>query len=881
MSQLDVVGQLQQRFSAPLPEGSVRRIVVWFDAQGEFEEVFDTLAESGFDNPVQGGRRIGFLKAVDGSMFLTKRLLYRQDTSSDFVVYRKRSSTKLEGDWLADIGLYAECFQADYLSSLMEEMGASDAGGVREALSCYKAFFAAKDRIARFKACMPQATSADDIRAGMFAVVLGKVEPRTSALVRAYLMRLADEAARGAEGQTLAKLERYGARGAFETFLREKTGYEGSLDSLDTLSAHVLLTALSCTVPESVTRGLEGCIAAPYAQFCLVIVHDWMDTPEEDAQQVLFDLCRNVEKLSKLEHRFEQVPSSALLQSDIFPCLNETLAQSLMLSLAQGANRGDEARLVVQTRKNLKWYKRVSCYFDAIDAAVDMQEFHRLHIEGFHLSNAQEVWNAYGADWWQMDAAYRHFCVAYELCVRDASASLTDSLEQLAEWVDNLYVHWFLTEVNACWVRCAEPAWYQAGFIEGVPLQRGFYNDVVRSELAAAKRVVVIVSDALRYEVGKQLADRLERETRGVVRTEAVQGTFPSITSFGMAALLPHRAMTVGEEDMSVLLDGMPTASTLQREAVLQVACPENRAITAKFLLEMKRQDRKDLARDAQVVYVYHNAIDAIGEDQATEHNVFAACDTAIDDLSALVKIAINDMASSRVMVVADHGFLYTRRVLSEHERIASTEVGTSAVCIAERYALVQGDAPSEVFVRMNMDAVEGGQMTGLAPRGFVHIKRPGGGGHYVHGGISLEELCVPVIFVQSKSAKAKGVQDAQPATLQLLSTNRRITSLMFNVRLYQPSPAVGKIFPAEYELVFVDKEGTEISDMRKAVADKTSDDAQSREMQVRFTLKQGRSYPSTNPYYLLTRDKHTHMLVWKEEFRIEIAFVPADDFGF
>ena len=55
----------------------------------------------------------------------------------------------------------------------------------------------------------------------------------------------------------------------------------------------------------------------------------------------------------------------------------------------------------------------------------------------------------------------------------------------------------------------------------------------------------VVISDALRYEVAASLAEQLRRETQAEVKLQDVQGIFPTITKFGMAALLPHNELKV------------------------------------------------------------------------------------------------------------------------------------------------------------------------------------------------------------------------------------------------------------------------------------------------------------------------------------------------
>ncbi|MEF9877471.1 MAG: PglZ domain-containing protein, partial [Gordonibacter sp.] len=84
------------------------------------------------------------------------------------------------------------------------------------------------------------------------------------------------------------------------------------------------------------------------------------------------------------------------------------------------------------------------------------------------------------------------------------------------------------------------------------------------------KRTLVIIADGMRYEVGRELARRLEQETKGTLSLDAFQSSFPSVTEFGMAALLPHKEISYSWDDGQVSIDGRPTKSTPDREAVLQ-----------------------------------------------------------------------------------------------------------------------------------------------------------------------------------------------------------------------------------------------------------------------------------------------------------------------
>lgn len=880
MAEIDVTGQFLARFAEPLAGAARRRIVVWHDPEGEFSEAFDGLAGAAEAGELPAGERpVRFVRAEDGGLFALKRLIARDDVESDFAVYRQRPAGDAAGDLLADIELYAEHFQADGLSLLVQALGAADTGEVREALSELRPFFASKERTARFRAVMADAATGADVRAGVLAAALGRVEPSSQAIVRAYATAALADAEAGEPGRTLAQLERWGAAGALAGYLGAVTGYAGDAADAEALVSHLLLSALAAGVPEALMRGLEGRYSRECDQFCLGIVHDWA-AADDEARAVLAEAAERVEREAGLAQRFASAPLDSLLETDVFLGVNRAIVADLAASLAQGADRRADVRAAAGARRALADFGAAACYFDALLAAADMQDFLRDHGEGYHEAPAARVWEAYTGDWWQMDTAYRRFCEAYQRCLRDADPELSEAMGAVADWADAQYVNGFLAPANECWVACAEGDWEREGFVAGVPRQRRFYDEVVENELASAKRVVVVVSDALRYEVARELAGELERRLRVTCECSAVQGTFPSTTAFGMAALLPHRSMAVDEETLAVSLDGMPAATTAQREAVLRARRPGSVAFTARDVLAMKSAEQRELARDAQVVYLYHNAIDATGEEPPTEHDVFGACERAIEDICALVKVAVNQIKATRVAVTADHGFLYTRQPMADVTKASAAEISGEVEKAAERFAILRGAPEDDLFVAMSMEAVGGGELTGVAPRGLVRLRRPGGTSCYVHGGVSLQELCVPVLRVRYGGSRSKTVTAAERAEVRLLDTNRRVTSLLFGVRLYQPEPVGGKVAPATYELFMVDAAGNPVSEVRLAVADRADADERARVMEARFTLREGRAYRATDDYYLVARDAETKEPLFRERYSIDIAFAPTD-FGF
>ena len=457
MAKIDVEGQLKARFAQPLAPAAARRIVIWSDPAGEFEDAFDGLAERGFDGagatdavmPAGEGfvRPVRFVEAAEGGMFEVKRLISRGDVVSDMLVYRQRARGDIEGDWLADVELYADHFQADFLSLLADELNAEDSTDVRAALETMRAFFAAKDRVRRFSKCCPAPASGADVELGVLAALLdgASADDATGGfVVRGYLRELLHNGGPAA----FEAFAKYGAGDALARWVQRITGFSGALDGATTfaeLASHVLLSAASLSIPAAALAGLEGRISLQNAQYCLAVVKDW-DRDARFSSEDLFEVCRRVEDECGLAARFAAAPLADIVECDVFPCINEAILATLFESFAQGADREADARTAVDRRCNLAWHARVACYFEALEAIADMHGFKAAHAQGFHEAQAARVWQAYTQDWWRMDALYRKLCRAAGACRTRGYENLEEPLRAAMQWAEGLYSNWFLAD---------------------------------------------------------------------------------------------------------------------------------------------------------------------------------------------------------------------------------------------------------------------------------------------------------------------------------------------------------------------------------------------------------------------------------------------------
>lgn len=862
MKHTDIQSELTRLFDEA---GDVGRVVVWHDPDGEFTESVEEL-----DLP-----DIELMVERENELFLLKRALNEDLAGRRILLYRPRER-HLAGDWLADVEVRSTPFSADYASIQLRELGAVDTPEMRSELKARKRWLSKKTNARRLLALRDSFAVPQELELAIMAVTLGAGAADPVPVLVSYLV-----AAREQGGvEALVPLGSAGVEDSLRAAVRAWTGFEGDVTDAAALAQHVLLSAFARMAPASVLAGLERCYSDGHTDLCHEVFRTWLSS---DGRASLLDACVAVEAACKLEDRLADATLPELLAMDVFPCVDAVILRRLFSAVCDPST-GEDVLAAVGARRGLAWYGELSCYYEGVTQAARMRRFWREHSEGLAAMPAERVWAAYAEEWYQVDSWYRAFHQAFAGAIRSGEYELDEDFRAARAAMENLYKGWYLRTLSERWAKAAEAELESQGYVSGVARQQDFFMSEVDGLAQGKRRTWVIVSDALRYEVAAELADVLERETKGSVELSSAQATLPSITKCGMPALLPHgsflfeRGQAGGKPAFSVLVDGMEATTCAKRQEVIRHTHPTGVAVTYDgFVNGMGRAERKELVGEADVVYVYHNAIDATGDKAATERKVFDACADAIEEISGLVKLIVREFRATDVLVTADHGFLYTDEPLTASDHVSLKDVTGEVVEAGRRYVVTELATSSEVLLPA---ALPGGRLKALMPRECVRIAMAGGGENYVHGGISLQEMCVPVLRFRNRRAGSRGYVESAPVTISLVSTLDTITNSLFSLELLQDEPAGGKVLPAEYE-VFVGTTAHEpVTDVARVVADRTSTDASERAFTVRLSLRPGFSPGEGERYPLLARNVSTGEVVTLRELRMQVAFAPSIDFG-
>lgn len=129
-------------------------------------------------------------------------------------------------------------------------------------------------------------------------------------------------------------------------------------------------------------------------------------------------------------------------------------------------------------------------------------------------------------------------------------------------------------------------------------------------------------------------------------------------------------------------------------------------------------------------------------------------------------------------------------------------------LCYKRRYAVVRENVSDERTLSMPLTMLGRPEWACVTPRGDLRFKQQGGASPYMHGGLSLQELVVPLIAYRNRKAGQKGYRAITKADIVLLGENRTISNGIFTLVFYQQEACGGKVQPRTVNARFVDRRG-------------------------------------------------------------------------
>jgi hypothetical protein len=315
--------------------------------------------------------------------------------------------------------------------------------------------------------------------------------------------------------------------------------------------------------------------------------------------------------------------------------------------------------------------------------------------------------------------------------------------------------------------------------ITGLLRQRDFFQTQVKPKLGGGKVAYVWV-DALRFEMARELC-RLLKDDFDLAVQPAI-GTMPTITEIGMAALLPKanesvKIVSVGNGKLGLEIGGKVIKDRKDRVAFLkdQAGVP---VFDCKLddLLPKPPKKVKDGIQNAQLILVTSQEIDEFGESDTKLARL--QMDSMLTYLRRGVRI-LSDHGIQTIILAADHGYLFADEI-SEDMRIDAP--GGKTADLHRRVWVGEGGMSDTSFLRTSLSSLGIDSEFDIAtPANFAIFKVAGGNLLYFHGGLSPQELIVPVVVMTSR---AKISEPAAGIAWTLTPGTTKLTTRFFSVQI-------------------------------------------------------------------------------------------------
>lgn len=381
----------------------------------------------------------------------------------------------------------------------------------------------------------------------------------------------------------------------------------------------------------------------------------------------------------------------------------------------------------------------------------------------------QDLVSWYASAGYKVDRLQRLFEQSAADCAED------DELQPLVQLCRGKYREVLSTMQNLFFESIQSGGWPPSN----LPSQTAAFSRFVEPLLAERKRAAYFLVDAMRYEMGKNLADILR--DLGEVSVRAVAGVLPATTPCGMAALMPaaEREFRLREEagDLIPEVNGrklaesprrMEYVASLYRDRFAEFRLDDILAMTVKKL-------KSKLPAACDFLIVRSQEIDAFGESsnlyQARRlmSGILGELRTAVEKLSAA--------GFTDFVFAADHGHILLPEI-APGDVVQEPPGQWKKAKRRCRLGAAQAEAPGSIIFPVTRVGIQAEVPSFAVPRG-VGVYTAGTG--YFHEGLSLQENVIPIVTLSFR-----GSQEDQRGgeTVRLTYRSDKFTSRVVGVKV-------------------------------------------------------------------------------------------------
>ena len=758
---------LDQRFSLVPEFPKKRHIIFWYDPDKAFKDIIPELEIENVKIIVleKTTNRKGEL--ISTNIFDTKYTLEYRDLESNYLIYSEYPRPEDRENYLIDIERYSEFFVADKSAMIMEEFNFYRRDfRLNQVIREHLDFFGSKERKEKLSKLIdnPETIRENDLKLAILAVTVNSKIVDIQEIIKSIIL----------DRSKLDAVEKW--IGKEFLFQEIKTRFDLEVEDFQEFLKSLMVVNFYREILEKPDSDLEKYYKGKTNEI-YIFVSFLLQNKEcsEKIKEIFYELGEELDIKSVID----KLEVEALVLGTAFEYFDKLTIKYIAENLNSEVANYDRYLKYINIRLDNTLYR--SKYFDYYKMLITVINLLKIKDElVIRDKSIDGIFEEYINIYYMIDRLYRDFIVSYDVIKGKNSNELFDNLERK---ISQFYEKDYLEALLSVWTDNFTTE-------SGLPLQKDFYNEYIKN---SDTRVAVIISDGLRYEIGEEIAEKLKKEASAKeINLKAMLTGLPSITQVGMANLLPNNERVIDPLRKLYTISGINTINTESREKILKLSCEESSAIIFKDFKNMSRNEQDEFVKGKRVIYIYHDNIDGIGDKSKTEDETFEACDMAIKDIVGISKL-LSSLGIVNIYITSDHGFLYERKVVEEYNKIELDKSEVEPVVIGKRYALYEKEIEQKGCITIKID-----DYFGVFPRKNQRIKASGSGLQFVHGGISPQEMIVPVIQYRSGIHSKK----AEKVRVRIKESIGKITSNLNKFTLYQLDPVSIKNKVVERDII-------------------------------------------------------------------------------
>ncbi|MGZ6032987.1 MAG: PglZ domain-containing protein, partial [Isosphaeraceae bacterium] len=595
-----------------------------------------------------------------------------------------------------------------------------------------------------------------------------------------------------------ADIEKRSATGELADLLRttlecDLPGKAPLSEMRDRLARHVLLTdlvvGLGSSLPASLSS-LKVASALAARDACKDLTRTWR--LRRDVRDSYVTAARKIEQESSLGH-IEFIPGT-IADVETFPCLERALLRHVEDALLESATQD---LLDLAASRQSRFWSEVTPTIQAHWALLATVA--QVLLEADRVAKALKdapktvagLIHAYAEGefpWCLLDTRHRHLESRWYNFDPDA-ADPHPGLDKLILKAEQRY-----TEVGSQLAKEFVTQFSKAKHpIIGLLRQVQVFETQVKPHLGKGKTAYVWV-DALRFEMARELADVLKSDFH--LTLHPALATIPTITEIGMASLVPRadqgvKVLPVGNGKL-----GLEVAGTVLKDRKDRIAHLKAHAGVSVYdaklddLLPKPSKKVRDGIQGADLVLITAQEIDELCEaDNITQAR--RQMDGVLNDLRRGFRV-LADLKVKTIVLAADHGHLFGEEVGDDMKIEAP---GGDTADLHRRVWVGVGGTSEASYLRTSLKSLGVESDLDLAtPWTLACFKSKGGARAYFHGGLSPQEVIIPVV-VMSPTAQALS---GPPTGIQwtLMGGSKKLSTRFFSVQVSGQSSGLFGIEP-------------------------------------------------------------------------------------